>query len=72
MKAGGEVVVNILVKLFNHNIETEIRPKDWSRMIVTPIYKKEIGQCQQIIESYFSYHFQAKFSTNSHGKNVRS
>ena len=34
------MMVKILVKLFNQVIESEVPPRDWSRMMVTPIHKK--------------------------------
>ena len=40
IKSGGTMMVKILVKLFNQVIESEVPPRDWSRMMVTPIHKK--------------------------------
>ena len=40
LKAGGEKMINMLFKIFNIAWEEKKVPKDWSRMIVTPIHKK--------------------------------
>ena len=40
IKAGGHMTRKMLVTLFNKIITTEKTPKDWSNMIITPIYKK--------------------------------
>ena len=40
LKAGGEPTVNVLHKLFNKVLSTNEVPSEWSKMMVTPIYKK--------------------------------
>ena len=40
LKAGGEHMVNMLHKIFNIVWRTERTPKDWGKMLVTPIHKK--------------------------------
>ena len=40
MKAGGELTVNVLHKLFNKVLSTNEVPSEWSKIMVTPIYKK--------------------------------
>jgi hypothetical protein len=40
LKAGGEVVINFLTKLFNHIFDHGIYPKEWSKAIVIPLHKK--------------------------------
>lgn len=40
IKAGGEAMVNILHKIFNLALRSGKTPQDFSRMIVSPVYKK--------------------------------
>jgi len=40
LKAGGGPTVNVLHKLFNKVLSTNEVPSEWSKMMVTPIYKK--------------------------------
>ena len=40
IKAGGEEMVDMLLKIFNNIWNNEKSPRDFSRMIVTPVYKK--------------------------------
>ena len=40
LKAGGTVVVQFLVKLFNRVFDSGTYPKEWSKAILIPIYKK--------------------------------
>ena len=54
--------MNILVKLFNQIIETEIGIWIGQRCLLHQCTNKEIDQCQQNIETCLSYQFQTKFS----------
>ena len=40
IKAGGDMLITMLIILFNKIIKTEKSPEDWSKMIITPIHKK--------------------------------
>ena len=40
LKAGGDPMVAMLHKIFNTVYDTEKTPKDWAKMMVTPIHKK--------------------------------
>ena len=40
IKAVGDMMITILIILFNKIIKTEKSPEDWSKMIITPIHKK--------------------------------
>ena len=40
LKAGGKPMCEMLVKIFNSAWKDKSIPKDWSKMIVTPVYKK--------------------------------
>ena len=41
IKAGGDIMTKTLTNLFNKIIVTENSPNYWSKMIITPIYKKK-------------------------------
>ena len=55
LRVAGEPMIQMFEKLFNAIWQEEQTPRDWSRMLVTPIHKKETEKTQQTTELYHSY-----------------
>jgi len=52
MRAAGNIGIDMLFKLFEHVWEREEIPKDWSRAVIVPIFKKKRQDCLRPLQRH--------------------